>query len=336
MAYIQVEASVRTHTKFLKAGPAASWLWLCGMGYCQDGLTDGFIPDQALDYLGVKAAAAKKLADELVKVRLWERTDGGWQVHDYLKHNKSAEEIKRVRDERALGGLKGGRPRKKHVHLPDSPGVYFIRSNNNVKIGASGTLRTRVNFQTTPGMDLLHYVLYDTYQEAFAAEKRFHERFSHKKVDHDWYTCDDEMLAFIEGAGTEAETKPETFKGNVPKNPSHLISPPNISTTTTSHLNETLDVAFLNFQAAYPSHRRKGGHILEVAFVDQAHKAGGSAALMAALENHKSSEQWADPKHIPGMDTWLSEERWRQTLPAKSAIKQASKLDAWQPRAVRS
>lgn len=112
MAYIQVEASVRTHRKFLKAGPSASWLWLCGMGYCQDGLTDGFIPFEAIDYLGVKGTTARKLKVTLVAVGLWEEVPGGWRVHDYLQHNKSAETIRQTKERRADGGNKGGRPLK--------------------------------------------------------------------------------------------------------------------------------------------------------------------------------------------------------------------------------
>lgn len=112
MAYIQVEASVRTHRKFLKAGPAASWLWLCGVGYCQDGLTDGFIPFEAIDYLGVKPATARKLKSKLVDVGLWVDVPGGWRVHDYLKSNRSAAEIRATKDRRRAGGSLGGRPPK--------------------------------------------------------------------------------------------------------------------------------------------------------------------------------------------------------------------------------
>lgn len=110
MAYIQVEASVRTHKKFLKAGPAASWLWLCGMGYCQDGLTDGFIPFAALKYLGVESP--KPLKSKLVEAGLWDEVEGGWRVHDYLKHNRSSEEIRTTKDRRKAGGALGGRPHK--------------------------------------------------------------------------------------------------------------------------------------------------------------------------------------------------------------------------------
>lgn len=112
MAYIQVEASVRTHKKFLKAGPAASWLWLCGMGYCQDGLTDGFIPFEAIDYLGVKPTIARKLKSVLVAERLWHDVAGGWRVHDYLEHNRAAVDVRATRERRRAGGALGGRPTK--------------------------------------------------------------------------------------------------------------------------------------------------------------------------------------------------------------------------------
>lgn len=112
MAYIVVEASVRTHWKFLAAGPAASWLWLCGLGYCQDGLTDGFIPKSAIEFLGVKRAA--KLAPKLVAARLWDIVppDTGWQMHDYLDHNKSAEAVRGLMRQRADWGKLGGRPKR--------------------------------------------------------------------------------------------------------------------------------------------------------------------------------------------------------------------------------
>lgn len=79
------------------------------------------------------------------------------------------------------------------------------------------------------------------------------------------------------------------------------------------------DVAFAEFRDAYPLERRKGGFMVEQSFVAAVERAGGFDPLMAALANHKRSEQWANPRMIPGMDTWLSEERWRQTLTAKGA-----------------
>jgi len=110
MAHIQVEASVRTHHKFLKAGGEASWLWLCSVGYSQDGLTDGFIPTEALPYLGVKSP--NKLKDKLVEVRLWDEVPGGWKIHDYEQHNRTAAQVQELKSKRGKGGHLGGRPTK--------------------------------------------------------------------------------------------------------------------------------------------------------------------------------------------------------------------------------
>ena len=107
MAWIRVESSVARNRKFVKAGPAPSWLWLCGLAYCQEGLTDGFIPSEALNYLGVKNA--RQLASHLVTAGLWDVVDGGWQVHDYLEHNRSAAEISGIQQGRRDAGAKGGK-----------------------------------------------------------------------------------------------------------------------------------------------------------------------------------------------------------------------------------
>jgi hypothetical protein len=110
VAYVKIDTSVSRNRKFVKAGPAPSWLWLCGLLFCQDSLTDGFIPAESLPYLGVKNAG--QLADHLVKAGLWHVSDGGWTVNDYLEHNRSANEVADLRAKRGNGGKLGGRPKK--------------------------------------------------------------------------------------------------------------------------------------------------------------------------------------------------------------------------------
>jgi len=107
MAWVRIESSVARHRKFQQAGPAASWLWLCGLAYCQEGLTDGVIPVEALPYLGVKAPT--KLAAALVTAGLWEACTDGWRVHDYLDWNQEASAIRRMHDDRRKAGSDGGR-----------------------------------------------------------------------------------------------------------------------------------------------------------------------------------------------------------------------------------
>ena len=113
MAYVKVECSVPRNRKFVKAGPGPSWLWLCGLAYCQEGLTDGFIPDEAIEFLGVKAKVARALAHHLVDAGLWDVVEGGWRVHDYLAHNKSSDQVNELKGKQAAGGKLGGRPKQK-------------------------------------------------------------------------------------------------------------------------------------------------------------------------------------------------------------------------------
>lgn len=80
------------------------------------------------------------------------------------------------------------------------------------------------------------------------------------------------------------------------------------------------DVAFMAFWSAYPEHRRKNNPLVQQAFVAKCAQAGGAAVLMAALENHKGSEPWRDPRYIPAMSKWLDDDLWRNTLPARSVV----------------
>lgn len=259
MAWLRVLTSVARNRKFVKAGPGPSWLWICGLAYCQEGLTDGFIPDEALDYLGVKSA--RGMVKHLVSAGLWDEVEGGWRVHDYLEHNRSASEVADIREARGRGGKLGGRPRKAEK---EPSKVLPENLPENLKV-------------------------------------------------------------------SESETLPKTFSVDVDGSASVAAS---VAAPVLEKKEERLDVAFQAFQSAYPDSRRKGGYRAGQAFFEAV--SGGRvtvATIMAALANHKASEQWQTPKHIPGMDTWLMEERWRQTLPPPQAVQQAPrKVDLWQPR----
>lgn len=96
MAWIRLDDQIAHHPKFLKAGPVASWLWVCCIGYSQKFLTNGFIPAEALPTLGT-VADADKLVQKLVDIGLMELATDGYQIHHYLDFNEHAEEVKRRR-----------------------------------------------------------------------------------------------------------------------------------------------------------------------------------------------------------------------------------------------
>jgi len=121
---VEFERNVRNHPKVVQAGPLASWLWFAGISYADDYATDGFIPTEAVPTLAnfqgcfvpdpaaptaVVVVDPLQLAERLVRVRLWERVEGGFQVHDFLEHNESRADRERQRTQRADAGRKGGR-----------------------------------------------------------------------------------------------------------------------------------------------------------------------------------------------------------------------------------
>lgn len=90
MAWVRLDDQAPRNNKMLKAGPAACWLWVCGIAHSQSQLTDGFISLEALPMIGVAGMTrCRKLADELVKIGLFDKAEDGYVVHDYLDHNPS-------------------------------------------------------------------------------------------------------------------------------------------------------------------------------------------------------------------------------------------------------
>lgn len=117
MAWIRIDDNAPHHRKMLQAGPAACWLWVCGLAYCQRMLSDGFIPNEAMSLLGVKSW--KTHAPSLIAARLWHQTPDGYQIHDYLNYQFSASESETRKTKHSherseagrIGGLRSGEAR---------------------------------------------------------------------------------------------------------------------------------------------------------------------------------------------------------------------------------
>lgn len=120
MAWVRIDDSFPDHPKALQAGPLACWLYVCGIAYANRHLTDGFIPARQVSRL-IDAKKADALAAALVEAELWEAVDGGYQVHDYLDYQPSAEKVKKERSDNAE---RQARYRERHaVSNAESNGV---------------------------------------------------------------------------------------------------------------------------------------------------------------------------------------------------------------------
>jgi hypothetical protein len=83
------------HPKRLQAGHVASWLWICSVDYCTEFLTDGWIPQKSVHTLcpTIGRKALRKAVLKLLEVGSWESLQGGYRVHDYLRHNSSKSQV---------------------------------------------------------------------------------------------------------------------------------------------------------------------------------------------------------------------------------------------------
>jgi len=90
MSWAFLDDRANEHDKQTEIGGAASWYWACGLMYCRrkererraKGVRVDFIPFAASLTLFADPKA-KDHVKEIVRVKLWEVTEGGYIVHDY-------------------------------------------------------------------------------------------------------------------------------------------------------------------------------------------------------------------------------------------------------------
>lgn len=95
------------HRKLRQAGLEAMGFDAAGICYCAREGTDGFIPDHDLPSVYPQAKNPRKLADRLVAVERWQRVEGGWLVHDYLRYNPPAVKAAAIKEARSRAGKAG-------------------------------------------------------------------------------------------------------------------------------------------------------------------------------------------------------------------------------------
>jgi hypothetical protein len=89
LPWVRLDTAMPDHPKVVElvdehgdAGMAAAFVWVCSLAYaCKHG-TDGAIRRGLLARLNGKA----KHAALLVKVRLWDQVEGGWQIHNWAEY----------------------------------------------------------------------------------------------------------------------------------------------------------------------------------------------------------------------------------------------------------
>ena len=97
MSWVKIDDQFSEHPKVMQAGPLASWLYVRSLCYTAKYLTDGFIPQSSAEQLAMFAGSSPELLEKLVECSLWERRNGGYQIHDYLDYNPTGAQVKAER-----------------------------------------------------------------------------------------------------------------------------------------------------------------------------------------------------------------------------------------------
>jgi hypothetical protein len=107
--WTKIDDKFPDHPKVVDAGPLAELLYVHGLCYANRYLTDGKIANrmanrmandiaEGMQLLYGKSFAAQELIDRLLRSDLWERTEDGYQVHDFHDCNPTAEEAREKRE----------------------------------------------------------------------------------------------------------------------------------------------------------------------------------------------------------------------------------------------
>src|SRR3954463_2999199 len=95
MTWLEIDDAILDHPKFIRAvklgGSEAVHLWLGLKAYCNQQLTDGFIPTDMLDEgRGPRDAKKRSAALQVLRdVKLLDDSTGGLTLHNYLKLSRS-------------------------------------------------------------------------------------------------------------------------------------------------------------------------------------------------------------------------------------------------------
>lgn len=167
MTWVRIDEAFARHPKVAQAGPLALAMHVAALCYCNQYLTDGFVPRAAvttmLDFEGIAVdvdpddddtqcvghrAGWWTATQALEDAGLWDNVSGGWRIHDYLDYQPSKAQVIAERAQRQAAGKAGGQAsakaraqRKSKQNASDTPTDGQAESNP-VPVSVPGPLDT--------------------------------------------------------------------------------------------------------------------------------------------------------------------------------------------------
>ncbi|WP_148835311.1 hypothetical protein [Streptomyces sp. sk2.1] len=123
MPWVRLDDRFTSHRKIRLLSHQAFRLYVSGLCYAAENLTDGRIPAEELRIVA-DIKTSKAAAKELVERGLWEvHEEGGWQIHDYLEYNPAAEQVRAERQAKTARQQRWRENKKKQRPGKGTPGV---------------------------------------------------------------------------------------------------------------------------------------------------------------------------------------------------------------------
>ena len=115
MPWVRIDDEMPHHPKVVQVGPLGFAMQVAGLCYCNRFLTDGFIPTAAvptfLDFSELdehafngRGGVCWMAVAKLVEAQVWEETENGYQIHDYLDYQPSKAAILAERERNSRAG----------------------------------------------------------------------------------------------------------------------------------------------------------------------------------------------------------------------------------------
>jgi hypothetical protein len=120
MPWVKLDDRFPSHRKVALLSDRAFRLHVSAICWCSHNLTDGRISDREMT-LVAHVRGLKATAKQLEDAGLWDRTDDGWIVHDFLDYNPSREQALAERKKNAARQEKFRQKRNGKPVPPDGP-----------------------------------------------------------------------------------------------------------------------------------------------------------------------------------------------------------------------
>ena len=125
MTWVRLDEGFPRHPKVAAAGPLGMAMQVAALCYCNEYLTDGFVPRHVVaGFLNLERismncwqnemigggddATWQLVVADVIDAGLWSEVDGGYRIHDYLKYQPSKADVEADRKQKSSAGRLGG------------------------------------------------------------------------------------------------------------------------------------------------------------------------------------------------------------------------------------